>query len=59
MTERTHLAGRYRFLNEAIIREKENRTDDERHKLYVAMLECRTYEACLARVGQTEIYREG
>ena len=59
MTERTHLTGRYRLLDEAFLREKANRTDDERHKLYVIMLECKTYEAYLAAVRETKIYREG
>ena len=59
MREQTHLKGRYRLVDEAFLREKANRTDDERHKLYLVMLECRTYEAYLAATREIEIYREG
>lgn len=55
----TDLRGRYRILNEAFLREKANRTDDERHKLYEAMLANRSYDAYSAAVGQKEIWREG
>lgn len=59
MMERTILKGRYRILNEALLREKANQTDDERHKLYIALLGNRTYEAYRAATEHIEIYREG
>ncbi|HEY1631541.1 MAG TPA: hypothetical protein VGF56_09505 [Rhizomicrobium sp.] len=58
MSERTHLKGRYRLLNEALLREKANRTNDERHKLYKVLLANSTYESYLKAVEGVEIYRE-
>jgi hypothetical protein len=49
MSERTKLSGRYKILNEALLREKSCR-DDPRKPFYNAMLRNQTYEGYLAEV---------
>jgi|GEM_PF-2372087 len=58
MSERTHIKGRYRIVNEAFLREKANR-DDPRHPFYVAMLANDTYEGYLADVGRKLVEVDG
>ena len=59
MSERVHLAGRYKIMNESILREKAGRENDPRHIFYEAMLENNSYAAYLAEVGQTLVNVEG
>ena len=60
MASYTDLSGkRYRVLNGALLREKSQRLNDERHHFYVAMLNTNSYDKYLAQVGQRQIMRDG
>jgi hypothetical protein len=54
MRTRTDISGRYRIVNEALLREKASR-EDKRHIFYSAMFASQTYEEYLSKVGQEEV----
>ncbi len=49
------LQGRYKILNDTLLREKANRESDPRHVFYIAILISRTYEEYLKRVGNLKV----
>jgi hypothetical protein len=53
-----HPSGRFRIVNDDMLRKKAERTDDPRHVFYEAMLSSGTYECYLARVGSVIVQPE-